>query len=270
MCTSFTVRGNKTIVGMNFDSGDIDYKIVLKNNNEFVIMVNVKGKYFTSFGINSSGTFVNDLMVDSNGKGSYKRQSKNRWITTTLIENVLSEKIEINNLKNILSEIEIVNSPFTSTHNMIVDKQGNVTIVEPGRKILHNKCDESPFYIMTNFALSDFEDKKIDEVEGIGADRYKKTHQLLLNLEINDSIESCFNILEKVKQDTGKFATNFSIVALPQDKLVFFSIKGDFEKRYVFSFEDLKIKTDKGFDEIKELSLPSTGITLNDIQSNLG
>jgi len=156
MCTNFVDRRDDLIIAMNFDNNGWDFVLNTNNSKLFIIDVDIGYGKYPSFGINSNGIFVNNLFVDSNGKGSYKRKSKTRTLTTYLVNDILNGNILINNLDNYLDTIEIVNGPNQSTHNMVVDNNGNTWVIEPGRGYMKNSVKESQYFAMTNFSIMDF------------------------------------------------------------------------------------------------------------------
>ena len=166
MCTSFVYRKNGVWIGMNFDNDGKDFKISTDQGNDFLVSVDVNGIFFPSFGINRNGIFVNDQVVDSNGAGKYKRQNDRRWVTTSLVKFIMEDQVGFEDVKNVLQRVEIVNAPNQSTHNLIVGRNGNTCLVEPGRKILYTEPQDSNWYVMTNFPLSNYEEKVPDTVSG--------------------------------------------------------------------------------------------------------
>ncbi|MDR2716564.1 MAG: hypothetical protein LBB89_00665 [Treponema sp.] len=159
---------------MNFDNNGMPFELNMENHKIFAIDTKtIKGKT-PSFGINNQGTFVNNLFVDSNGNGLYKRINKNRTLNVYLIKNLLEGEISINELDKYLDTMEVVNAPNFSTHNLVVDKNGNIYVIEPGRGNIKNKKQESLYFVMTNFSLIDYNDGK--KYNDNGFDRYDKVN----------------------------------------------------------------------------------------------
>jgi hypothetical protein len=213
---------------MNFDNNGESFSLALKDPKQFI--VNIVGA--PSFGVNSTGAFINHLSVDSNGKGIYKR-GKNVVHTIRMITDVLSGKLEQDDIPAFLDEKEIVNVPGYSCHSMVVDKNGNVWIVEPGRGVIHSPADESPYCLMTNFSLLDF--KASGNIAGSGTDRYIAADNLLRGTESMD-VEKAFAILERVKQSESEWSTAFSMVYSQKESSVYYCRNGDFNhvERYAF------------------------------------
>lgn len=232
MCTSFVDRRNDLLIAMNFDNNGWDFKLNLGKQNIFAVDVDIGYGQLPSFGMNAQGTFVNNLFVDSNGQGLYKRKSKTRTLTSYLVEDILAEKISMDIIDNYLDTTEIVNGPSTSCHNLIADKNGNVRVVEPGRGNIKNEAKESPYFIMTNFSLIDYNAGKKYSDESFKRYETVKTH---LENKTKLSMTDAFKILEDVKQD-GEWRTDFSMVYSKNENKIFYCYHGDFEKILEYTF----------------------------------
>lgn len=231
MCTSFISRNQDTIIGMNFDNNGMKYNINTSIPNQFTVYVDGgRGKY-PSFGVDSNSVFFNNLVVDSNGKGLYKRPSKKVTHTSKLISDLLNENILADKLGEYLENIEVVNTPGWSCHNMICDSNANVWIVEPGRGNIYSPAGSSPYFVMTNFSLWDY------MYENIACDciRYKTVNDTLSKTsEIN--VDTAFDILESAKQNKGEWVTAFSMVYSKNAHAVYYCLDGNFDKRFDYKF----------------------------------
>lgn len=83
---------------MNFDNNGMDYSINTSDPGFFLVLVNGGRGKFPSFGVNKNGEFFNNLVVDSNGKGLYRRPNKNVTHTTKFITDILKGNILTENL----------------------------------------------------------------------------------------------------------------------------------------------------------------------------
>ncbi|MDV4152184.1 hypothetical protein R0131_15255 [Clostridium sp. AL.422] len=231
MCTSFIYRGQDTIIGMNFDNNGMKYSIDTKDPNWFTVHVDGgRGKY-PSFGVDCYGRFFNNLLVNSNGKGLYRRPSKKVTHTTKLIKDILNGVICVENLEEYLSNIEVVNTPDWSCHNMICDSNGNVYVVEPGRGNINNQAKSSSYFVMTNFSLWDSLYENIE----CNCDRFKKVSSAFEKSEKVD-IEKAFRILESACQRNGEWITEFSMVYSKNLNTVYYCLNGNFNKRFEYKF----------------------------------
>lgn len=235
MCTSFVSRKNDVLIAMNFDNNGMPFRVNIKDPKQFVVLVDGGRGRYPSFGINSDGTFINNLCVDSNGKGLYKRASKKVTHTSKFSSDILAGIISPKQISGYLKSVEVVNGPDFSVHNMIVDNAGNVWIVEPGRGVIYSGADEEPHFIMTNFSLCDMQES--EEPKGDGADRYK-TAKKMLEKNPNLDVNVAFEILEAVKQCDGEWITAFSMVYSQNERSVYYCLNKDISKISKYTFTD--------------------------------
>lgn len=232
MCTSFIHRKNGNVIGMNFDNNGMSFSIHTGNPDFFLVLVNGGQGKCPSFGVSKSGEFFNNLVVDSNGNGLYRRPNKNVTHTTKFITDILKGNILTENLREYLEHVEVVNVPNGSTHNMICDSNANVWVVEPGRGNLYSPADSSPFFVMTNFSLCDYEKGRVP----YECDRYKKVSTALSGL-IELDIDSAFKILESVKQNNEEWKTDFTLVYSEKEHSVYYCLNGNFNERFKYEFQ---------------------------------
>lgn len=231
MCTSFIYRGHDTIIGMNFDNNGMNYSINTSTPGQFTVLVDGgRGKY-PSFGVANNGLFANNLVVDSNGKGLYRRPSKKVTHTTKLLTDILNGNIPEENIDIYLKNIEVVNTPDWSCHNMICDSNGNVWIVEPGRGNLYSSRTSSPYFVMTNFSLWDY----MHENTYCNCSRYHTVTDELSKISAMN-IDEAFRILELAKQNDNEWNTAFSMVYSKLDNTVHYCVDGDFSKKHEYRF----------------------------------
>ena len=237
VCTSFVYRKENVLIGMNFDNDGKEFKISTNLGHDFLVSVKVNRKYFPSIGINQKGVFVNDSLVDSNGEGKYKRQNDKRWVTTSLIRYSMGSDVELDNVKEVLRKVEVVNSPNASTHNLIVDPEGNTCVVEPGRKIIFSGVKDSEYCVVTNFPLSDYEETTPVAVSGSGSDRYQKVLEKLAKFNYSMTVEQGFQILESVKQDGPEWTTQLSMIYDGLNRKLFYCLDQKFDEIIEYDFQ---------------------------------
>lgn len=231
MCTSFISRKNDIIIGMNFDNNGMEYSIDTKLHDWFIVNVDGgRGKY-PSFGVNKNGFFFNCLIVNSNGKGLYRRPSKKVTHTAKLISDILNETIKEEYLKEYLENMDVVNTPDQSCHNMIIDSLANVYIIEPGRGNIYSPYNESDYVIMTNESIIDMQNNG----NHMKCGRYNAV-QNELNNESSLNPNKAFRILEKAFQNDGEWETELSVVFSKKDGKVYYCTKGDVSKQYEYAF----------------------------------
>jgi len=229
MCTSFVFRKNAVFVGMNFDNDGKEYRISDMGGKGFLLTVKVGGSFFPSVGVNAQGVFVNDQMVDPNANGVYKRQNSKRWVTSKWVDTILKTNMDFSDITTRLGQIEIVNTPHSSTHNLIVDRNGDVCVVEPGRRNLISRREESEWFILTNFPISEYNSLTPKKVTGSGSDRYMQGAVLLEKMKSRMTIEAGFSILKDLQQNNSHWVTELSLMYDALNRELYFCQDRNFE-----------------------------------------
>lgn len=230
MCTSFIKKTTDNFyIGMNFDNNGMNFSINTKYKDWFIVFIDAQKNKFPSFGIHKSGVFFNNLLVESNGKGGYRRSSQLTH-TTKFLKEIIDGKVNVENLNDFLAQTEIVNVPGWSTHNMITTPLGNVWVIELGRGNLYVELKPGESQILTNVSLIDAGDPEI-----IRCQRYNKAKELLENENLFGVAEA-FKVLEEVKQNDGDWITDFSMVFDKNARVVYYTENQDFQKidKYIF------------------------------------
>ncbi|MFE6073371.1 hypothetical protein ACFVQB_02715 [Paenibacillus sp. NPDC057886] len=265
MCTSFAVHLDKTFIGMNFDISRRPIKIVLIGEDQLLVLQNDDGQFYPAFGLNSSGTFMNLLMVDPIEEGKYRR-GKNCVHIMKLFDEILSGRIELSQLSEYLTNNVIVNVPSHSVHSLIAGRNRKTYIVEPGRKNIDINSSDRDFVVLTNFPVSDNFDNEYKNVEGPGNDRYIKAYEVITNNKEAFNIATGLNLLKDTAQQSGDYPTQFSLIFVPEESKVHFTLNGDFTKIFEFSFINKQIQSIEGFTSNNSLKLTKKGILLSELE----
>ncbi len=222
MCTSFVYRRENVLIGMNFDNNIMKFRISANQGKGFLVSTEVRGNFYPSFGVSSNGFFVNNLIVDSNGEAPYNRQNDRRWVNSSLVDRVMAGDTNLESLRAQVAQVEIVNGPFMSTHNMVASGNGDTLVVEPGKRSIYSTAADSGWYVMTNFPLSDYGELIPLNPSGSGADRYKKAADHLARHTGPMSVEQGFGLLREVSQHGPDWKTDLSLVFDPSRGEVFY------------------------------------------------
>lgn len=233
MCTSFIHRKSDVFIAMNFDNNGMPFNVKMDDPTQFVALVDGGRGKWPSFGVNAYGVFCNNLNVNSNGRGLYKRAGKKVTHTSKLTTDILSGVISPGEIGGYLDTVEVVNSPDHSVHNMITNTEGDVWVVEPGRGVIYSPANESPYFVVTNFSLCDYHGQGTPE--GDGADRYIAATALLSGFD-KMNVDSAFQVLNAAKQDKGDWKTVLSIVYSQKERTVYYCFDGNFANVSKFSF----------------------------------
>ncbi|KGE16827.1 hypothetical protein [Paenibacillus wynnii] len=267
MCTSFVVHLDKTYIGMNFDISSRPIKIVLVGENQLQVQQKENGQFYPAFGMNAKGTFMNLLMVEPNEEGKYRR-GKNCIHMMKLFDDVLSERIALPQLNEYLENNTIVNVPNQSVHSLIAGKRESY-IVEPGRQKLDLDSVNQDFMVLTNFPVTDESRAEYKDASGPGNDRYIKVHEMITNHIGPFNIEAGFKWLMETVQHDGDYPTQFSMIFIPEERKVYFTLNADFEKVFEFFFNTKEIQSLKGFTNHTTWTLSNKGILLSELVKTL-
>lgn len=207
MCTTLVYRENRVLVGMNFDNNGARYRIDTSSGG-FIVQVDGGNGLWPSFGVTAQGVFFNSQEVDSNGKGLYKRAGKKVTHMSKLVQDIISGALHPHELNDYLKQVEVVNTPNRSVHNLICDPEGNVWVIEPGRGNIYTPAGESPSVVLSNCSLHDYRSSEV--LAGSGADRYQLMESSVLTMPPLD-VEDVFALLNPVRQ-AGVWTTDLSLV----------------------------------------------------------
>lgn len=233
MCTSFIkMADNGYFIGMNFDNNGLKYSFDTKKKDWFIVSVDTGKTKSPSFGVHKSGIFFNNLSVESNGKGEYRR-AKGVVHTTKLISGIIYGNVQVDALEDFLKQTEIVNVPGWSTHNMICGTMGNTWIIEPGRGYLYNPLKQGEFQIMTNVSVKD--------IKEAGAEMHCSRYMIgseLLSENKPMTVSRAFEILNAVKQCSGQWNTDISMVYDSAGAVVYYCEKQNFADIYEYHLKE--------------------------------
>lgn len=267
MCTSFVVYSNQTTVGMNFDISPRPIKLVLKDNRQLLVLQKENGQFLPAFGLNSKGTFMNLLEVDPIEAGRYRR-GKNCVHIMRLFEGVLEEQLDLADLKEYMNHNSIVNVPNYSVHSLIAGADQQAFIVEPGRGNIEISSLDREFMVLTNFSVLDHKGRNDADVQGLGSERYKKAYEIIAkNREEFDS-ELGLLVLKETAQREGDYPTQLSLLFVPEEKKVLFTLNADFDRVFEFSFLDGHIRGKTGFTNAQNLELTKRGLLLSELEES--
>lgn len=266
MCTSYVVRGERTWIGMNFDISERPIKLACQKDSRLIVWQEEGGQFFPALGINKSGTFMNLHMVEANEAGRYRR-GKDCVHIMKLFDQVLGEKLALEDVPGFADNHSIVNVPGHSVHSLIAGEGRRACIVEPGKKTLDFALEDGQFVVQTNFSLCAVRENGGIAADSTGADRYRTVFERLAAIQGKVDVETAFSLLQEAAQRTGGYPTQLSLVALPDEAAVYFALKARFERVYRFSFDDRQIRTERGFLHSRQGSLAGKGLLISELDS---
>jgi hypothetical protein len=263
MCTSFIYRKENTIIAMNFDNDGKDALLSSISGNDFIVSVYINNHYYPSYGINSSGIFVNDLLSDETGKGKYLRRNGKRIASTYFLQEILYNRQTYKEVIKRLDSIEVCNNPNMCSHNMIASKEGECCIVEHGVSCTKTTKEDSPYVVMTNFPLIKDKNSESYIIKGSGSDRYEIANKLLSKYNTRLEVEDAFSILEKVSQKEGEWTTEMSLVFDIESNSIFFCLDRKYNNNFRYDIANNIILTNNG----NVLNLSKKGLSLKELSN---
>ena len=265
-CTSYSVSSgeNTVLYGMNFDyNPNSRLGFLIKPGIQKRVFHMAfdwdKGNKVVTLGVNTEGLFANmQLLYPSDLSGW--RQGPNTNFFWEIYEESLKSFGRVQEVRVLLNERRLIQGNGVTLHSMFADKHGDALVVEAGHEgnNIVNKMDK--FLVMTNFPISDFVNVAVQEVEGVGSERYKAAYNYLLQNSDSFCVDSGMKLLKNVVNTTPYFPTRCSFVFDPEPALVYFSLEGDFNKIWRVSIKKSIIETWKGFQTHKLLKIGKDGI----------
>ena len=271
-CTSYSVssRENKVLYGMNFDYnpnsrlGSLIKPGIQKKVFHMAFDWD-KGNKVVTVGMNTEGLFANMQFLYPSDLSGWK-QDPNTNFFWEIYEESLKSFGRVQDVRALLNERRLIQGNGVTLHSMFADKYGDALVVEAdheGNNIV-NKKDK--FLVMTNFPISDFVNVAVQEVEGVGSERYKVAYSYLLQNSDSFCVVSGMKLLKNAVNTIPFFPTRCSFVFDPEQALVYLSLEGDFDKIWRVSIRKSIIETWKGFQTHKLLKIGKDGISAEQLR----
>jgi hypothetical protein len=162
---------------------------------------------------------------------------------------------------------KIIHVNSTTLHDFFSDKTKNACVLEVGSEQNLITSIENDFIIMTNFPNSQFAGSPLDQISGVGADRYKKAFQYIQANKDNFSFENGIETLRRTIQNSGGFATQVSLLFDPVNNEAYIMLKRNFNQIWKVSIIDETIETFSGFDQNVKIALTSSGTLASELQN---
>jgi hypothetical protein len=264
-CTSFAAYSDGTYYGMNFDyDPDVPMRLFVDTRGDLKVfhLAFVRDRHAVrTAGMNSRGLFASDqeLYPVQAGKRPLDPGEMYMW---QIYELALSECGSVDEVLERVSSKRIVQDPNVTLHVLLADTNGSAAVIETGEEGNVITPIDGDFIVMTNFPNCNYAGGPHDEIEGVGADRYRAAHAHLSKGLSSLDIESAFRLLEKASWEW----TRSSMVFDPEQALVYVALERDFERILRVSLADRVIETYAGYDEPIKWTLGSRGIATSELQ----
>lgn len=263
-CTCFAVYGNKIFYGMNFDypSVGLRFSIVEYEGNKIFFAQFVEDQIAKSIcGMNQSGLFSSmQMLYPEVNTWHYPGENEVDLYAAYITSLMNADSIgEINDYLD-STGVRVIHCYGLSLHDFFADKYGTACVLEVGGTENLFTYAENNFLVMTNFPNNKFIGDSLNDIYGVGADRYKTAYRY-----INDNIgsfdyEDGIEVLKRTCQKSGSFRTQVSLLFNPVNNEIFIMIGRDFSKVWKVSIDNSTIETYSGFDSYCILPLTAEGI----------
>ncbi len=264
-CTSFAVYTQDVIYGMNFDFPVTEIKLVVNDTNEtksFAMMFKQGDSFLPTISMNDQGLFASTQMQYPSETGKSER-SENEFFVSE-IQLYMDRFKTVEEVLSYLENKKLVHHNSYTLHNLITDPEGNAAILEVGEDQNEFVKIDDDFIVMTNFKNSDYRNIPHDSVTGVGADRYQKVYQHIIDNKENFDINTAFEGLKMTSQGGGG-PTLCSMVFKPKENTVYVALSRNFDKIWKIAIEEKTIETFQGFSKNIKLQIPNSGVLASDL-----
>lgn len=259
-CTSFAVYSESPLYGMNFDYPDVPIQFTIREFGDlsvFQMEFNPEGGYIPTAGMNSAGLFASSQMLFPEMPETFPGDGTPMTIWQ-LYQAVLYHRESVADVLALVDEFQITNSGLT-LHDLFADPGGEAVVVEVIEDQEELTAISGKSIVMTNFPVSSIRGQPIEEIEGVGADRYQ-----IATLGIQDNLDEFqvddgLRILEETALE-GEFSTQASMLFDPINLEVYIALDRDFNKIWLVSLKENTISTFRGFKGRETLPVDHNGV----------
>jgi hypothetical protein len=270
-CTSFAVYGNKIFYGMNFDYPQVELQFTIihyEGMKIFQAHFFENGYLAAVCGMNSSGVFSSIQMLYPQVT-SWPERHENE---IDLYEAYILALLQVDSLQEALTYFDTtctkaIHINGLSLHDFFADKNKNAFVLEVGTENNLFTFMENDFIVMTNFPNNQFAGRPMEEVSGVGADRYKTAYQYIQTNKDSFSFDNGIETLRRTMQTGGGYPTQVSLLFDPISNEAYIILRRNFNKIWKVSINNETIETFSGFDQYTTIPLTSTGISASELQS---
>jgi len=251
---------------MNFDYPDVEIMFTINPSGDlkvFQMEFLQEGDFVPTVGMNSEGLFASCQMLYPEANGLTRAGASEVYTWQVYRESLFSFRT-VEEVAEFLSDKRVVHWNLT-LHDLIADEHGDAMVVEAGDEENVITRIEGDFIVMTNFPNGEFAGKGYQDVEGVGAKRYKAAYEHILGDKSVFDVDQALETLEKAVS-TGEWPTLCSMVFDPDNGDVFIALNRDFDRVWKVSMEAQTIENYRGVRQGKKMPLASSGIRASELE----
>jgi len=262
-CTGFAVYADHVLYGMNFDYPPSEVRFWIEEHevgSVFFGGFRMGGSFARTVGMNERGLFASDQMVFP-ARGVVDRADEDEVFIWNAFYDGLRTCATVDDVVAWIGDRRLVQYEDPQLHNLYADPSGAAMVVESSDDGNVLTQIDGAFLVMTNFHNGDFVGLPLDEVDGVGADRYRIAWSYIDGHLEGFDVDRAFETLRRAAIPSGEFTTQFSVVFDPEALEVFVALERDYDHVWKASLETGTIETYRGFDEHVVLPLDPSGVS---------
>ncbi len=268
-CTSFAdYSSGSAWYGMNFDwhpGTEILFRIEtgMDGTRVFTMSFVVDGRPVPTAGMTADGRFSCMQVTDAPWTGP-PPGSGNPYIFTPFYA-VVYRGASMDDIRAMILNDTFVQYDDPPLHVMVADASGRAVVIEVGEEgndVLERTGE--PFVVMTNFSCRSWLGAAPEEIEGCGADRYRRALDVLSENEGRMSPAIGMAVLEAARNTSEGFPTRASMVFDASSATVHIVPAGEFENIWSVDIGTGRIALPGGCGR-STMVLDSTGVTVSDL-----
>ena len=263
-CTGFAVYSEEAWYGMNFDypsEYEIRWNTHSGEEGGFLYMSFLEDFWIPTVGMNEHGVFAT-LQYQCPMIEGVACPGEGEMFVYQLFTEALHHCSSIEGVEAVLESADLVNLADLTLHALIADTSGRALIAETGSEGDCITMIDDDWLVMTNFRCGDFPQARPEEVEGVGAERYRRALNYIGDHHEGFGLTEAMATLETAVEPDGAWSTRASMVYRPSERAVYVSIDRDFGHIWRISMDDGTIGTFSGFEDERVQVVGEDGITL--------
>lgn len=269
-CTGYAAYAEKAWYGMNFDyppESEISFNVSIRDScNIFSMSFYDWDMWIPTVAMNEYGVFSSVQYQCPMIEGEETPGEHERFIWQ-LFETAINHCSSLEKVETFIDSIELINIPDLTLHTIIADTSDHAIIAEAGNDENLITYINGDWLVMTNFKIADHHDIPIEEIEGVGADRYRKALAFLEDNFDDFDLEDAIGTLEAARNTDEVWSTKASTIYDPSNRTVYICIDGDFNHVWIVSMDERNIRTFSGFDTDQSMDLDENGITVTELRT---
>lgn len=265
-CTSFVdCRGNSCWFGMNFDwhpEQEILFRIESDSEGEpvFTMSFIAGGNPVPTVGFTSDGRFSTMQVTDAPWTGP--ADGSDHPLIFIPFYALVYNAATVADIQEMAGETPFRQYDDPPLHVLVADAAGSASIVEVGEngnRLLDLAAGD--VLVMTNFSNCAWQGADPENIQGVGADRFRAAHAALEADEGGMGPSEGMAVLEAAVNTSETFPTRASMVFDPSAGRVYLAVFGDFGNLWSLDLSTREMSPWPETDPLETFTVDSTGVS---------